>query len=84
MERGLLFGIVALRWAAWVWMAAVTLANLHRVHHPVLAAVVVAVTGVVTAAAHFGARGDKWQTALQPARVAGEFVVAVGVVAVDG
>ena len=84
VERGVLTGVAALRWAAWAWLAGVTLVNLHRVHHPVLAVAAVVATGAVTVATHAALRGPRWQRALGPGLLILEVAVACAVIAVDG
>ena len=84
MERGVLTGIAGLRWAAWIWMAAVALADLHRVRHRPLAVAAVVLAGAVTATAHVAVRSPRWRRALQPPMVGLELAVATGVVLADG
>ena len=84
VERGVLTGVAVLRWAAWVWLTGVTIANLNRVHHPELAVAAVVATGAVTVATHAALRGPGWRRALGPGLLSLEVVVAFAVIAVDG
>lgn len=80
----MLIGLAGLRWAAWIGLTVVALANLHRDHHPALVVMAIVVTGVVTAADQLLLVGPRWSMALQPALVVTEVAVAVAVVGVDG
>ena len=80
----MLIGAAGLRWAAWIWLTAVALANLHRVHHPNLAVAAVVATGVVTVITSVSLRHETWQPALRTGLVGAEVLVAVAVVAADG
>jgi signal transduction histidine kinase len=84
VERGVLTGVAVLRWAAWAWLAGVTIANLPRVHHPVVAVAAVIATGVVTVVANAALRGPGWRRALSPGVLSIEVVVAFAVIAADG
>ena len=84
VERGVLTGVAALRWAAWAWLAGVTIVNLHRIDHPVVAVAAVVATGVVTLAAHAALRGPGWERALRPGLLGLEVAVAFAVIAADG
>jgi signal transduction histidine kinase len=84
VERGVLIGAAGLRWASWVWLAAVALASLHRVHRPPLSVAVVAVTGAATVIATLALRDGAWHKNLRPGWVAVEVAVAVAAVAADG
>ena len=84
MERGVLVGAAGLRWASWVWLTVVALANLHRVHHAPLAVTAVAVTGAATLVATLALRDGAWQQSLRPGWVGTELAVAIAVVAADG
>lgn len=83
VERPVLVGVAALRWAAWVWLTVVALANLHRVHHRALA-LLVAATGAITAVKYLALHGGRWPRAMRPALVIVEVGVAAAVVLVDG
>jgi signal transduction histidine kinase len=84
VERGVLIGAAGLRWAAWVWLAVVALANLHRVHHSWLAVTAVAVTGAVTVTTSAVLKDRNQRAALRPGIVALEVMTAVGVILADG
>jgi signal transduction histidine kinase len=84
VERGVLVGVAGLRWAAWVWLAGLAIANLHRVHHPVLVVAAVVATGAVTIATSVVLRGPSWQRALSARFVSAEAIVAAAVIAADG
>ena len=84
VERGVLIGLAGLRWAAWIGLTVVAVANLHRDHHPVLVVMAIVVTGVVTTADQLLLVGPRWSTALRPGLVATEVAVAAMVVGVDG
>lgn len=79
----MLVGVAALRWAGWVWLAVLALANLRRVDNPGLSVAAVTTTLIVTIAAQLALRGD-WQRAMRPGLVATEAAVAVAVVLADG
>jgi len=79
-----LIGLAGLRWAAWLWLAAVAAINLHRVDHPAVAVAAIAATGAVTLMAHLALRGPAWPRAIRPGLVGLEVVVAAAVVAADG
>jgi hypothetical protein len=83
VERGFLIGAAYLRWASWIWLTAIALANLHRDHDVVLAIAAIAVTGVVTVAATMALRAG-YETALRPPMVLAEVVTAAGVLLADG
>ncbi len=80
----MLIGVAGLRWAAWILLTAVAIANLHRVRHPVVAVVAVVATGGVTIAAHAALRGPGWQRVMTPRFIALEVVVATSAIAADG
>ncbi|HEX3427109.1 MAG TPA: ATP-binding protein [Acidimicrobiales bacterium] len=84
MERGVLVGLAGLRWAAWIGLSAVALANLHRDQHPVVVILAIVATGGVTLAAQVVLVGPHWQSALSHALVGAEVTVAAVVVAADG
>jgi signal transduction histidine kinase len=84
VERGVLTGVAVLRWAAWAWLAGVTVANLKRVDHPLVAVAAVIATGVVTALAQAALRGPGWERAMGPALLSVEVGVAFAVIAADG
>jgi signal transduction histidine kinase len=84
VERGVLIGVAGLRWAAWILLTAVAIANLHRVRHPVIAVVAVVATGGVTLAAHAALRGPGWERVMTPRFIAVEVVVATAAIAADG
>jgi signal transduction histidine kinase len=79
-----LIGTAGLRWASWVWLTAVTVVNLHRLHHPAVAVVAIIATGTMTVVAHLALQGSHWQRALRPGLVGAEVAVAIGVVVADG
>lgn len=80
----MLVGAAGLRWAAWVWLAVVALANLGRVHNSWLAVTAIAVTGAVTVATTAVLKDPTAVAALKPGIVAAEAATAVAVVAADG
>jgi signal transduction histidine kinase len=84
VERGVLVGLAGLRWAAWIGLSAVALANLHHDHHPVVVILAIVATAGVTLAAQVVLVGRHWQSALSPALVGIEVAVAAVVVAADG
>ncbi|HEY2428347.1 MAG TPA: ATP-binding protein [Acidimicrobiales bacterium] len=84
MERGVLIAVAALRWVAWIWLAVVAVANLHRVDHPAVAVAAVVLTGLVTVAARLAVRRTSSTAATRPPLVAAEVAVAIAVVAADG
>jgi signal transduction histidine kinase len=79
-----LIGVAGLRWAAWLWLAAVALANLHRDRYPAVVVGAIAATAAVTVVAQLALRGTNWQRAIGPTVVGAEVAVAVTVVAADG
>ncbi len=84
MERGVLIGLAALRWAAWLGLTVVALVNLHRDHHPTLVVLAIVVTAAVTAADQLVLVGPRWPSALRPPLVAVEVAVAALVIGADG
>ena len=83
MERGVLVGVAALRWAGWLWLAVLALANLGRVDDPWLTVAAIAATLLVTIAAQLALRGE-WQRAMRPGLVTVEIAVAAAVILADG
>ena len=83
MERSVLQGLAAFRWAAWAWMATVLLVSRDRLDKPWLAYGLVGLALAVTAAATylFRARPDD---AGRPAMVGAELAVGVALVLCDG
>ncbi|MDP9404260.1 MAG: ATP-binding protein [Actinomycetota bacterium] len=83
MERGLVQGLTAFRWAAWGWMAAVLLVSRHRLERPWLAVTLVGLALAVTVAgtARFRLRPD---ALLRPGPVAVELAVGAALVLGDG
>lgn len=84
MERGVLTGAAGLRWASWVWLAMIAVADLHRVHYPALAVAAVAATGAVTVAATLPLARREWRAALDPRLVVVEVAAALLIVLADG
>jgi signal transduction histidine kinase len=85
VERGMLIGAAALRWASWIWLAVLALANLHRLHDRPLAVAAVAVTGAVTVATSLPLAGDSYtKRALRPPLVIAEVAAALFILLADG
>ena len=83
MERSLLSGLVAFRWAAWIWMTSVVVALSEDLARPWVAWAAVAAALLVTAGSTVLLR-RKQEVLLTPAAVAVELVVGLGVVVIDG
>jgi signal transduction histidine kinase len=83
VERGVLAGITAFRWAAWAWLAVVLVIADDRLAHPVVAAVLVGLALVVTVGATALYRTEP-SLLLRPAAVGVELVVAVFLLVGDG
>jgi signal transduction histidine kinase len=83
VERGLLAGLAAFRWAAWTWMAAVLLVNRDDLGRPWLAVVLVGLALAVTAAATVLVRTDPPRL-LTPGAVAVELAVGAALLVGDG
>ena len=84
VERGVLIGLAGLRWAAWVGLTVVALANLQHDHHPVVVILAIVATGAVTAADQLALISPRWSAVLQPGLVATEVAVAALVIGADG
>lgn len=83
METGLLRGLVSFRWAAWLWIAAVTLINRDQLRRPLLAAVLIGAAFVVTAWLTVLVRREPLAM-LRPAPVAAELACGFALVLFDG
>jgi signal transduction histidine kinase len=83
MDRVVLQGLAAFRWAAWAWMAVVVLMSRQRLDKPWLAYGLVGLALVVTAAATYVFRARP-ADALRPGLIAAEVAVGVALVACDG
>src|SRR4051812_28237753 len=83
MERGLLAGLAAFRWAAWAWMAAVLLVSRDDLRHPIVAVALAGAALVVTAAAT-GLLRTEWRALLRPQVVAIELAVGASLLVGDG
>lgn len=83
MERGLLAGLAAFRWAAWVWMATLLLVSRNDLVRPGVAGVLVATALVYTTAATFVLRSEP-ERLLAPTMVAVELAVGAALLAADG
>jgi signal transduction histidine kinase len=79
-----LSGAAGMRWASWVWLTLVALANLHRVHDRPVALAAIVVTGVVTVLTTLSLREANWTPTLRTGQVGLELVAAAAVVAADG
>jgi signal transduction histidine kinase len=84
VERGFLIGLAALRWAAWIGLTVVALANINRDHDPVVVILAIVVTGAVSAVDQLVLVGPHWPLALQPGLVVTEVTVAALAVGADG
>lgn len=80
----MLIGAAGLRWASWVWLAIVAVANLHRVHAVGLALTAVAVCGAVTVATTVPLVRSAWPAALDRRLVVVEVGAALLIVLADG
>ncbi|MEX1178442.1 MAG: ATP-binding protein [Nitriliruptor sp.] len=83
MERGVLRGLAAFRWAAWIWMATVLALARRALERPIPAIVLVALALVVTIVATVRLRGDA-RRAVAPTLVGAEVLVALGLQLADG
>lgn len=83
MERVVLQGLAAFRWAAWAWMAVVLLVSRDRLDKPGLAFALVGLALVVTAGATYLFR-VRPRHAVDPRMVAAELVVGAALVLCDG
>jgi signal transduction histidine kinase len=83
METGVLTGLAAFRWAAWLWIAAVTLIGRHQLRHPVLAWVLIGIALVITASLTVLLRRDP-AALLRPAPVATELACGFALLLCDG
>lgn len=83
LQRSVLQGLAAFRWAAWAWMAFVLVVAPGRLVRPWLAAVLVALAFVLTAASTY-----LWQRRPQvlvhPAMVAAELAIGASLLVSDG
>lgn len=79
IERGLLAGLAAFRWAAWVWMVAVLVVSRGDLERPVVALALVALALAVTALAGARARSDP-ALLLSPLAVGAELAVGAALV----
>lgn len=83
MERSVLQGLAAFRWAAWAWMAFVLIVSRGHLERPVLAGALVGLALVLTAGATLVWRSAPGLLA-RPPFVAGELVVGFSLVVGDG
>ncbi|MEN3273735.1 MAG: hypothetical protein V7636_2496, partial [Actinomycetota bacterium] len=83
MERGLLQGLAAFRWAAWLWMAAALVVARDQLEHRWLAIGLVAAALAVTIAATVDLR-SRTSALLRPVPVIVELVIGGGLVLCDG
>lgn len=83
MERGLLAGVAAFRWAAWAWMAAVVVLQRDELEHPVPAVALLALALAVTAATSAAVR-SRPDVLLRPVAVLGELAVGAALLLADG
>lgn len=83
MERGLLQGLTAFRWAAWGWMAVVVLVSRRRLERPWVAVALVGLALAVTVAATVRFRVHP-EVRLSKGAVAAELAVGGGLVLGDG
>ena len=83
MERSVLQGLVAFRWAAWVWMALVLVVSPFELVRPWLAYVLVGVAFVFTAACTWLWRVDH-TVLLRPAVVGTELAIGAALLIGDG
>lgn len=79
-----MIGLSALRWAAWIGLTVVALANIGRDHDPVVVILAIVVTGAVSAVDQLVLVGPHWTLALQPGLVVTEVAVAALAVGADG
>jgi signal transduction histidine kinase len=83
VERSLLSGLVAFRWAAWIWMTAVVVALGEELARPWVVILAVAAAFAVTVGSTVLLRRNQ-SLLLTPAAVLVELGVGLGVVVVDG
>src|SRR3954454_5235185 len=83
VERSVLQGLAAFRWAAWAWMAAVLVISRHDLTRPVLAVVLVGLALGVTIMATALLRSDP-DRLTQPGPVVIELAVGLALVVADG
>lgn len=83
LERSVLAGIVAFRWAALAWMIAVQITSRSKLAHPVAAVIAVIVVSGVTAAISALFRSAP-RLLLRPAAVLGELTLGFVLMAADG
>ena len=83
VERGILQGLAAFRWAAWTWTATVLLVARHDLTRPWLAILLVGLAFAVTATFTVILRTDPLGL-LRPAPVIAELLVALSLVICDG
>jgi signal transduction histidine kinase len=83
MERGILQGLAAFRWAAWTWTATVLLVARHALVRPWLALLLVGLALAITATFTVVLRADPFAL-LRPGPVITELVVALALVVCDG
>src|SRR2546421_11152504 len=83
MERGILRGLTAFRWAGWTWAATVTVAARHDLRRPWLAWLLLSLALALTAGYTwlFRTRPD---VLLTPTPVLAEVTLAVALVVCDG
>ncbi len=79
----MLVGGAYLRWAAWIWLTVIAVANLHKDHDIALVIASVAITGAVTVACTLALRRGAG-AALRPPLVATEIAAAVFILLADG
>jgi signal transduction histidine kinase len=84
VERGVLIGLAALRWAAWIGLTIVALINLHHDHHPLVVILAIIATGAVTTVDQVVLVGPHWSAALRPGLIVTEVAVAMLIVGADG
>jgi signal transduction histidine kinase len=83
VERGVLQGLAAFRWGAWLWMAAVLLVSRRDLARPWLALALVIAATVVTAT-HTVLLRSAPEALLRPAPVVAELAVGAALVLCDG
>ena len=83
VDRSVLQGLAAFRWAAWAWMAAVVVLNRRDLERPLVAVGLVALALAVTAAATTFWRSNH-DALLRPGPVVAEVAVGFALVLCDG
>ncbi len=83
MEKVVLQGLAAFRWAAWLWMVVVLAVSSDRLHRPNVAVLAAAVALVVTVWATLMVAANAGVLLRWPAVVV-ELAVGVGLVVLDG